>query len=43
MQDMPAWAPTLINLLGVVVEVGFGAVGGWIGGTLFRTDRGTQK
>src|SRR5512145_2142290 len=40
LQDMPAWAPTLFNLLAVVVEVGFGAVGGWIGRTLFRTDRG---
>ena len=42
-QEIPAWAGWLINLLGVVVEVGFGALGGWIGGAFFRTDRAAGK
>ena len=39
MQEIPAWAAILFNLSGVVFEAGFGAIGGWIGGVIFRTDR----
>jgi hypothetical protein len=41
--DLPAWGAIVINLLGVVPEVFFGVIGGWIGGTIFRTDRLTLK
>ena len=43
MNEIPAWAGWLVNLVGVVVEVGFGALGGWIGGAILRTDRAAQK
>jgi len=42
-QELPAWAGILINLLGVVLEVIFGILGGWIGGAIFRTDRIVKK
>ncbi len=38
-QEIPAWAGTLMNLMGVLIEVVFGVIGGWIGGAIFRTDR----
>jgi hypothetical protein len=43
MQEIPAWAGWLINVLGVVFEFGCGALGGWIGGAIFRTDREAGK
>ncbi len=42
-QDIPAWAGWVINLVGVVLEVGFGALGGVLGGALFRNDRNPGK
>ena len=42
MQDFatfPTWGVLLFNLLGVLTNVIFGTVGGWIGGAIFRTDR----
>ena len=38
-QDIPTLSASLFNLLGVAMEIVFGAVGGLIGGVLFRTDR----
>ena len=43
LSDLPAWGAIVINLLGVVVEVFFGIIGGWIGGSIFRTDRLTLR
>src|SRR5512136_1422083 len=40
---IPAWGGTVINLLGVVMEVVFGIIGGWIGGAILRTDRLIKK
>jgi hypothetical protein len=40
---VPDWAGTVINLIGVGLEVIFGILGGWIGGVLFRTDRLIKK
>src|SRR5512137_1848677 len=40
---IPAWGGTVINLLGVLMEVVFGIIGGWIGGAIFRTDLTTIK
>ena len=40
---IPAWAGTVVNLLGAMIEVIFGIIGGWIGGVIFRTDRLTKK
>jgi hypothetical protein len=38
-QSIPGWGVLLFNMAGVAFNVLFGAVGGWIGGMLFRTDR----
>jgi hypothetical protein len=43
MQDIPAWAGWLINIIGVVFEFGLGALGGWIGGTIFKPKTSTGK
>ena len=43
MADFPLWGMVIINLVGVLFNVFFGAVGGWIGGALFRTDRTAGK
>jgi hypothetical protein len=43
MQDIPAWAGWLINVIGVVIEIGFGALGGWIGGAIFDPNRKIGK
>jgi hypothetical protein len=42
MQDFatfPTWGVLLFNLLGVLTNVIFGTIGGWIGGAIFRTNR----
>lgn len=36
MEEIPGWASLLFNLAGVLLEVGFGALGGWIGGSIFK-------
>jgi hypothetical protein len=43
MEEIPAWAGWLVNVVGVIIEIGFGALGGWIGAALFRTDRVPQN
>jgi hypothetical protein len=43
MQEIPAAVAIGMNLMGVVIEVIFGIVGGWIGGVIFRTDRVSSK
>lgn len=39
MNDIPAWGAYIFNFLGVVVELGFGALGGWIGAVIFDPNR----
>jgi hypothetical protein len=41
MNDIPAWGAYIFNFLGVVLEVGFGALGGWIGALIFNRNRKT--
>jgi hypothetical protein len=43
MQDMPAWAPIVFNLIGVVFNIVFGTVGGWLGVTLLNRNRPAAK
>ncbi len=43
LEDAPTWSILAFNLVGVVVNVVFGTLGGWIGGAIFRTDRLTKK
>jgi len=43
MTGMPAWAAWIFNFLGVLFNVGFGALGGWIGGMLFNPRPKTGK
>jgi hypothetical protein len=43
MNDIPAWAGWIFNLLGVIFNVGFGALGGWIGGAIFNPNRKNRK
>ena len=39
MNDIPAWGGWIFNLLGVIFNVGFGAMGGWIGGAILDPNR----
>ena len=39
MKDVPAWGAIVFNLIGVVFNVVFGALGGWIAGVLFNRSR----
>lgn len=43
MTDFPAWAGYIFNFLGVLFNVGFGALGGWLGGLLFNPERKNRK
>jgi hypothetical protein len=43
MQAIPAWGGIIFNLLGVILNVIFGAIGGWIGGAVFNPNRKTGK
>lgn len=43
LNEIPTWGELVFNFVGVIVEIIFGAVGGWIGGTIFRTDRAAGK
>ncbi len=36
MEELPAWAGIVFNLMGVLFNVGFGTLGGLIGGALFN-------
>jgi hypothetical protein len=42
MEDIPAWGEYIFNFLGVLFEVGFGALGGWIGAVIFDPARKTK-
>lgn len=43
MNDIPAWGAYIFNFLGVLFNVGFGALGGWIGAVLFDPNRKSRK
>jgi hypothetical protein len=43
MDAIPGWGAIVFNLLGVLFNVGFGALGGWLGGILFNPDRKIRK
>jgi hypothetical protein len=42
-EDMPAWAGIIFNLMGVVCNLIFGTIGGWIGGSIFKTSTQPQE
>ena len=42
-ESIPLWGAMIFNLCGVIFNLGFGMLGGWLGGLLFRTDRVPQK
>jgi len=43
MNDIPAWGAYIFNLFGVVFDVVFGALGGWIGAVIFDPNRKSRK
>ena len=43
MNDIPAWGGWIFNLLGVIFNVVFGAMGGWIGGAILDPNRKSKK
>ena len=43
MADMPGWGALVFNFLGVLFNVGFGALGGWLGGIFFNPERKNRK
>ncbi|NJD60859.1 MAG: hypothetical protein FIA98_15810 [Anaerolineae bacterium] len=43
MEDIPAWGAYIFNFLGVLFEVGFGALGGWLGALIFDPNRKSKK
>ncbi len=43
MEDIPAWGAYIFNFLGVLFEVGCGALGGWIGAVIFDPNRKSRK
>jgi hypothetical protein len=40
MNAIPAWGGYIVNLIGVFFNIAFGALGGLLGGAIFRTDKG---
>jgi hypothetical protein len=40
---LPAWGALVFNFLGILFNIGFGALGGWIGGAIFNPNRKTGK
>jgi hypothetical protein len=40
MQEIPAWAGWIFNTVGFIFNLVFGALGGWIGGLLFKPRAG---
>lgn len=43
MESFPAWAGIIFNLMGVVFNIIFGTIGGWIGGSIFNPNRKARK
>jgi hypothetical protein len=38
-ESIPLWGAMIFNFMGIVFNIFFGTIGGWIGGSIFRTDR----
>jgi hypothetical protein len=38
-EEIPAWGALIFNLVGVILEVVFGSLGGWIGTAIFHPRR----
>ena len=43
METIPAWGGYIFNFLGVLFNIGFGALGGWIGAIIFDPNRKKNK
>jgi hypothetical protein len=43
MDELPAWGAWVFNFLGILFNVGFGALGGWIGAIIFDPNRKNRK
>ncbi len=39
MEEIPAWGAMIFNFLGVLFNIGFGTLGGWIGSAIFNPQR----
>ena len=42
-ESIPLWGAIIFNFLGIVFNIFFGTIGGWLGGAIFRTDRTPQN
>jgi hypothetical protein len=42
MQDIPTWGVLVFNLLGVMFNIIFGALGAWLGVTIFNRSRKSE-
>jgi hypothetical protein len=38
-EEFPAWAAIVFNCFGILFDIGFGALGGWLGGIIFNPQR----
>lgn len=43
LDTLPAWSGIVFNLIGVVFNIAFGALGGFIGGSIFNSDKKQAK
>jgi hypothetical protein len=43
MNGLPSWGALVFNFVGVLFNVGFGALGGWLGGIIFNPKPKTAK
>ena len=38
-EEFPTWAAIVFNCFGILFNIGFGALGGWLGGIIFNPQR----
>ena len=38
-EEFPTWATWVFNCFGILFDIGFGALGGWLGGIIFNPNR----
>jgi hypothetical protein len=43
MSDVPAWGALVFNIMGVLFNIGFGILGGWLGGVLLNRKPGVAS
>ena len=41
-ESIPLWGAMIFNFLGVIFNIFFGTIGGWIGGSIFKTSLKTK-